>query len=337
MVSEQDIAQAAQVVRSGGLVGMPTETVYGLACDATHGTAVARVFEAKARPSFDPLIVHVLDRDMARGLTDAPWPAEALRLAEAFWPGPLTLVLPRKAGAVADLATSGLDTVALRAPAHPVARALIASAGVPLAAPSANRFGSISPTRAEHVRQELGDAVSLVLDGGACVHGLESTVVGFDAAGHPAVLRLGALTTESLAGVLGELPEVRSSGSRPASPGMLDRHYAPRTPMRLFEAWDDAADVARIISEEPDRSVGLLAPGLADDSAGRSADRSAGFVASHRLRQGSDLRASAAGLFAAMRALDAADLTDLMAVAVEDAGLGRAINDRLRRASLPVA
>ncbi|MEM6749825.1 MAG: L-threonylcarbamoyladenylate synthase [Planctomycetota bacterium] len=337
-MTPQDIARAVDVIRAGGVVGMPTETVYGLACDATNGQAVARVFEVKARPSFDPLIAHVADRAMAGSITQGEWPVAAQRLVEAFWPGPLTLVLPRAAAGaglpgVAELATSGLDTVAVRCPSGGVARRLIEGAGVPLAAPSANRFGSISPTTAEAVRAELGDAVDVVLDGGPCEHGLESTVVGFEEGGAPVVLRLGAVTLEQLGEVLGDAPTVRSGGSRPAAPGMLDRHYAPRTPMRLVETWEAAVEASRTFLGGPEGRVGLLAPGLLDDEGGRAADLAAGFAVSRRLRVGDDLRASAAVLFAAMRDLDGLGLVRIVVVAAPERGLGRAINDRLRRAS----
>ncbi len=309
------IAHAAEVLRGGGLVGMPTETVYGLAADATNPAAVARVFEAKARPSFDPLIVHTADADAALALA-ADVPVLARDLAAAFWPGPLTLVLP-KAPRIGDLVTSGLATVALRVPAHEVARQLIAAAGVPVAAPSANRFGRVSPTTAQHVIDELGDAVDLVLDGGPCTTGVESTVVTLqDDQVH--VLRLGGTTLEALGEVVGPQRVVSGVGdaARPASPGMLEKHYAPKTPLRVV-----AADGA--LSADP--RAGLLCL--------REPEDPRGWGAVEVLSLRGDLREAAANLFAAMRRLDASGVTHIVARAVPEQGLGRAINDRLRRAS----
>ncbi len=342
LASEQDIEAAAGCLRGGGVVAFPTETVYGLGANALDADAVAKVFAAKDRPSFDPLIVHTASIQAAWDLVDpATWEAQgpamvtAQKLAEAFWPGPLTLVLP-KAAAVPGIVTSGLPTVGLRVPGHALARQLIEQAGVPLAAPSANMFGAMSPTRAEHVTVPC----DLVLDGGPCTTGVESTVVAFDAADQPVILRLGGLAVEAIEAVVGgsvqvlTLAEVESrlpeAGAVPGAvpgdprvpgPGMLGKHYAPRTPLRLVERLGDVDP-----DEWHDRRVGLLS--LAGDTGG-----GAGFAAVEALSPLGDLTAAAARLFDAMHRLDAAELELIVAEAVPEQGLGRAINDRLRRAS----
>jgi len=315
------IAHAADILRGGGLVGMPTETVYGLAADATNPVAVAEVFDAKARPSFDPLIVHAADAESAFALARAV-PRLARDLAAAFWPGPLTIVLA-KTPRLGDLVTSGLPTVALRVPGHEVARRLIRAAGVPVAAPSANRFGRVSPTTAQHVIEEMGEAVDLVLDGGPCVTGLESTVVALR---HERVhvLRPGGTTVEALGEVVGvdriDAHPTRGSSAqdpqRPVSPGMLEKHYAPNTPLRLVE---DAGGLTA------DPHAGLLIL--------QTPPHAAGWAAIEVLSERGDLRQAAANLFAALRRLDEAGVRRIEAVAVPEQGLGRAINDRLRRAA----
>jgi len=313
------VARAAEVLRGGGLVGMPTETVYGLAADATNPVAVAEVFDAKARPSFDPLIVHAADTDGAFALA-ADVPRLARDLAAACWPGPLTIVLP-KTPTICDLVTSGLATVALRVPGHEVARQLIAAAGVPVAAPSANRFGRVSPTTAQHVIEELGEAVDLVLDGGPCNTGVESTVVALhDQRVH--VLRPGGTTVEAIGKVVGDGRVALGSGagaseaSRPVSPGMLEKHYAPRTPLHVVE------DTAELVADDHSGLLVLQPPADAD-----------GWAALEVLSASGDLREAAANLFAALRRLDATGLQQIVATAVPERGLGRAINDRLRRAA----
>ena len=230
--SEAAIREAGRVLREAGLVAMPTETVYGLAGDATNGRAVASIYAAKGRPSFNPLIVHVESLDQASRL--GTFSEAALQLARAFWPGPLTLVVPRRGDSgIADLVTAGLDSVAIRMPNHPVALALMAAAGRPLAAPSANRSGRLSPTRAEDVAAEFGNEVAMVLDGGACPHGIESTVV--DATGESlALLRPGAVTAEAIEAVTAK-PLARGGqvSTRPNAPGQLESHYAPSARVRL--------------------------------------------------------------------------------------------------------
>ena len=314
------IIKAAAFLRDGELVALPTETVYGLGANALDAEAVAEIFAAKQRPSFDPLIVHVPDADAAwalvRGGADAV-PAPARRLADAFWPGPLTLVLP-KADAIPGIVSSGLDTVGLRVPDHPLTLAVLRAAGVPVAAPSANPFGGVSPTRADHVTVPC----AMVLDGGPCRTGVESTVVGFEGGGAVVVLRPGGTPVEAIERVVGGAVALAKPGATLSSPGMLEKHYAPRTPVRLV---DDAAAVP-VAERERDRLGRLVLDG---DAPGDTA----GFAAVLPLTRGGDLTAAAATLFARLRDADALDLGGLIASPVPDLGLGRAINDRLRRAA----
>lgn len=315
-MSDADLVAAAAALRAGQLVGMPTETVYGLAANALDPAAVLRVFSAKGRPTFDPLIVHVADA--AQAWTVAQSSPRAERLAAALWPGPLTLVLPRRAN-VPDVVTSGLETVGVRCPDHPLALALIRAAGVPLAAPSANLFGRISPTTAAHVREQLGDAVAVVLDGGPCRVGIESTVLLVDPT--PIILRPGGVTRERLEEILGQPVAVADRAARAASlpqqaPGMLPSHYAPVKPLRLRasgQAWPT------------DPAIGVLA------FTGQDLPSSLTHV--ELLSRRGDLAEAAAGLFASLRRLDAAPVTSLLAELVPDVGLGLGINDRLRRAA----
>lgn len=306
------MAEAAALIAAGQLVAMPTETVYGLAADATNARAVAAIYAAKGRPSFNPLIVHVSDIAMAERYV-APT-ALARRLASTFWPGPLTLVLPkRSASGIAELVTAGLETVAVRVPAHPVALELIRTSGRPLAAPSANPSGRLSPTRAADVAAELGDKVGLVLDGGPARHGLESTVV--EASGEqPVLLRPGAIAAEDIAAVAGR-PVLRPEAdpSLPSSPGQLASHYAPRAALRL-----DASDVRT--------GEALLA-------FGRDVPATTGPVVN--LSPAGDLVEAAANLFAALRTLDASGASAIAVMPIPGHGLGEAIGDRLRRAAAP--
>lgn len=295
---------------------MPTETVYGLAADAFNADAVSRIFEAKNRPSFDPLIVHVAELDDLSGVLANPLSGVAKALAEAFWPGPLTLVAERHPD-VPDLVTSGLSTVAVRVPAHPVARALIRAAGTPLAAPSANPFGGVSPTRPEHVTRQLGDRVAMVLDGGPCEHGVESTIVSVvDSA--PVVLRFGGLTIEEIEAITGPIQTRRHSSDRPEAPGQLSRHYATRTPLRIVS--EDTANPA------PDAALLVVA--------GPAPAWGKGYGWVRALSPNDDLRIAARDLFAAMHALDAASISRIDVVPCERRGLGRAIMDRLDRAAI---
>lgn len=315
------IAAAVEVLRRGGLVAMPTETVYGLAGDALNPVALARIFEVKERPSFDPLICHAPSLEVVLTLV-ASFPAAARELAERFWPGPLTLVLPKQLP-VPDLATSGLPNVAVRVPAHPLAQELLHAFGGPLAAPSANMFGRISPTTADAVRQELGDRVDLILDGGPCSVGVESTVVGFGPTAEgeesPArVLRTGGITVEEIENVLGPVEVVTAGSSRPDAPGQLASHYAPRKPLTLLPV--DTPLPAETAT------VGLLYWG---EESGVGA-----LAASRCLSPGKNLREAAANLFRHLRELDQEpEVQRLLARPVPEEGLGRAINDRLRRAA----
>ena len=302
------LSQAADFLRKGGLVAFPTETVYGLGGDARSDLAVARIFEAKGRPRFNPLIVHLPDVAAAHELAEFDARAEAL--AAAFWPGPLTLVLPLRAGSgLSDLVTAGLPTVALRIPAHPVAQALLRAFGGPLAAPSANPSGRVSPTRAVHVLDGLGGRIDAVIDGGACAVGVESTIVGLD--GPARLLRPGGVPVEALEAVLG-LPLLLPEAGKISAPGQLASHYAPGAPVRL-----DAV-VAR---------PGEVWIGFGPNCAG----------AALTLSRTGDLVEAAAGLFHCLREADRlAGPGGAIAVApIPQAGLGHAINDRLGRAAAP--
>lgn len=311
-VSESVLHEAGELLRAGQLVAFPTETVYGLGADATNSNAVARIFEAKGRPHFNPLIVHIASAGAAERLGLMTQKARAL--AQAFWPGPLTLVLERVPGCpVADLASAGLTTLALRCPAHETAQALIRAAGRPLAAPSANRSGRITATLAAHVAEDLGDRVAMILDAGPTQHGLESTVV--DATGeHIVLLRPGAVPVDALEHILGE-PVLRAgdAGDRPMSPGQLESHYAPAARMRL-----NATDVRE--------GEALLAFGSPVPTH---------FGSMLNLSASGDLVEAAANLFAFLRRLDQSGAAVIAVMPIPAAGLGEAINDRLQRAAAP--
>jgi len=302
-VTAADIARAVEALRGGGLVILPTETVYGLAADAANPRAVAAVYEAKGRPSFNPLIAHVADVEGARRLAALDVRAEAL--AAAFWPGPLTVVAPvRDETLVCDLARAGLDTVAVRAPAHPAARALLAAFGGPVVAPSANRSGRPSPTTFADALEETGDRAAAALDGGPCGVGLESTVVAL-LPGEPArLLRPGSVTRAQLEAVVGPLAEAEADAKR--SPGRLALHYAPDAPVRINAA-----------SAAPGEA--FLAFGPSDSPFNLSPTR--------------DLAEAAANLFAMLRAADRTKPSAIVVAPIPDEGLGEAINDRLRRAA----
>jgi L-threonylcarbamoyladenylate synthase len=319
-VSRADAAAVGDAVHrlnAGGLVAFPTETVYGLGADATNGQAIARLYEAKGRPAFNPLIAHVTDGTAARAL--ARFSADAERLAAAFWPGPLTLVLPKAPGCpVADLATAGLDSIAVRVPKHDIAQKLLAAFGRPIVAPSANRSGHVSPTTATHVLADLRGRIDLIVDGGATEVGLESTIVGcLDA---PTLLRPGGLPRQEIERVLGQplVDPPASSVDTDAllAPGMLTSHYAPRTRLRL--------DADRVESDEA-----LLAFGSKHIEGAENAKTAL------NLSERGDLIEAAANLFSHLRALDAAGATAIAAMPVPHRGLGEAINDRLRRAAAP--
>ncbi len=311
--SPEAIAAAAACLRAGGLVAMPTETVYGLAADATSDAAVAAIYAAKERPAINPLIAHVLDIDVAE--EHAIFGAEAETLAHAFWPGPVTLVLPvALTSRISLLARAGLDTVAVRAPSHETARALIEAAGVPLAAPSANRSGAVSPTTAAHVVADLDGRVDWILDGGPCRYGLESTIVAC-LAGRPQLLRPGAITREAIESALGSPINSRSAArTAPNAPGQLASHYAPKAELRLGAA-NASADEAAL-------DFGGSLKG------GRPSARL-------DLSPSADLVEAASHLFSYMRALDAVGVARIAVAPIPEDGLGAAINDRLRRAAAP--
>jgi L-threonylcarbamoyladenylate synthase len=303
------LAEAARILRAGGLVAFPTETVYGLGADATNGEAVARIFEAKGRPRFNPLIVHV--RSLEEAKAHAAFGAAAEKLARHFWPGPLTLVVPRKPGTpLSKLVSAGLDTVALRVPAHPLAQELLAATGLPLAAPSANASGRISSTSAAHVRESLGNAVDHVLDGGSTPLGLESTIIGFEGE-TPVLLRVGAIARQDIEDIIGSLGTHTDSKVR--APGQLASHYAPRAAMRLR---------AKSVS-----------PGEALLAFGSDVPRGAAIV--QNLSATSNLREAAANLFAMLHTLDASGASSIAVMPIPDQGIGEAINDRLERAAAP--
>lgn len=310
--TEEAIAAAADLLRDGRLVAFPTETVYGLGADATNGAAVAAIFEAKGRPRFNPLIVHL--PGIAQARAHAEMTPLALKLAEAFWPGPMTLVLDKRAGSdLSDLVSAGLDTVALRVPDHPIAQALLAAAARPLAAPSANRSGRVSPTQAAHVAADLGDRVAMILDGGPTAHGLESTII--DARGaEPVLLRAGAVPAETIEATLGlSLLRNTTTKERPDAPGQLESHYAPRARVRL-NAKDvkDGEALLAFGAEVPETSGPLI-----------------------NLSPTGDLIEAASRLFASLRELDKSGTETIAVMPIPGHGLGEAINDRLQRAAAP--
>jgi L-threonylcarbamoyladenylate synthase len=329
-----NLRRAAELIARGGLVAFPTETVYGLGADAFDARAVARIFEAKARPSFDPLIVHVASVEAVERVAERP-SAAARALAEALWPGPLTLVMP-KLEAVPDIVTAGLPTVAVRLPAHPVARELIALSGTAVAAPSANPFGYLSPTRAEHVARLLGDKVDLIVDGGPCAVGVESTVLDMTC-DPPRILRPGGTSADDIEAVIGPVERHRpggagdggaagaGAGAPAAGPGMLDSHYAPRTPLRLV------AEGALSSARPEGRAAALvLDPGRLE-ALGAAAAR---FAHTRVLTMSGSLVEAAAALFSALHDLDQGGFDEIWAERVSDSGLGPAINDRLFKASV---
>jgi L-threonylcarbamoyladenylate synthase len=313
--SAEAISRAVELLHQGQVIGLPTETVYGLAGDGLNPDALARIFEVKQRPLFDPLILHFADAAGAFALAEQI-PTSARELAQRFWPGPLTLVLLKK-NLVPDLATSGLPNVALRVPAHPVAQALLRAFGGPLAAPSANRFGRISPTDAQAVQAELGEAVPLILDGGPCTVGLESTVL-FLSENQPVLLRAGGIPLEDIESVVGPVKHATPTSDRPLAPGQLKHHYAPRKPLRLVH---DLSEVP------PQAKIGRLVFGPLP-----ALDSHPG-VTIH-LSLASDLREAAANFFRALRALDEDPLVkNIYALKLPESGLGLAINERLERAA----
>ena len=323
--NSKTIAEAAEILKSGGLVGMPTETVYGLAANALDGDAVARVFAAKGRPSFNPLIIHVPDLEAASAYVEVS--EDAKLVAHHFWPGPLTIILPRRRQGyggqakkawctISETASAGLGTLAIRVPSHPVALELLKTCKIPLAAPSANVSGGLSPTTPAHVHASLGDKVDMILAAGACDVGLESTVL--DLSGDaPAILRPGGVTPAQIEEVLGRSVAIESHDEeKPKSPGMLLKHYAPNTPVRL-----NAIDVQD--------GEALLAFGSTKFMV--AAD-----FPEERLRnlsEGQDLSEAAANLFAMLKELDESGVSTIAVMQIPDTGIGIAINDRLKRAA----
>lgn len=308
------IHNAAAIIKKGGIVAFPTETVYGLGADAFNALAVARIFEVKRRPYFDPLIVHVarsgdVDR-LVKGI-----PSDAKKLMKKFWPGPLSIVLS-KGNNIPDIVTAGLSTVAIRIPDHPIALSFIKESQCPIAAPSANPFGYLSPTTAEHVREQLGHQVDFILNGGPCPVGLESTIVSFSE-GNARLLRPGGVPLEEIESVIGRV-EINPVQEKPSAPGMLPKHYAPRTPI-VIDSNKKNFDFYK------DKNIGLLAF--------QQEKSHPKFIHVEVLSKKGDLREAAANLFAAIRRLDALNLDLILAEPVPEIGLGRAIMDRLLRAS----
>ncbi|HRK62515.1 MAG TPA: L-threonylcarbamoyladenylate synthase [Candidatus Omnitrophota bacterium] len=309
---KQNVAAAADQIKSGGVVAFPTETVYGLGADALNASAVAQIFEIKNRPHFDPLIVHIADfkeLDKIAEVNDL-----ALMLAKKFWPGPLTLVLKKKNN-IPDLVTSGLSTVAVRMPNHPVALELIRLAETPIAAPSANPFGYLSPTTAKHVQDQLGDKVAMILDGGPCATGVESTILDL-VFSKPAILRAGGIPIEEIEKVVGPL-EFRKAGASPSAPGQLEQHYAPRKRLKVLE-----------------REQILNHPNL--DAGGVLFFSNPPILKAKKVKTLSvrgDLKEAAANLFSFLHDFDDSDCAFILAESVPETGLGSAIMDRLRKAS----
>jgi L-threonylcarbamoyladenylate synthase len=320
-VISTDRAAAVELLRKGEIVALPTETVYGLAADALNPIAVAKIFEAKERPRFDPLIVHLPFRDWLERIADVPEHNGQLisKLADRFWPGPFTIVLPKRS-IVPEIVTAGLDTVALRISAHPVFSEIIQLFGKPLAAPSANRFGRVSPTTAQHVLDELDARIPLIIDAGPTEHGIESTIITVRGNSID-ILRRGPVTAEQLS-EFAKIKLAASPARKISAPGQLPSHYAPRTPLRLI-------DNAESFSPEKNQRVGLLAwdRQLTGDR------RSLTFAAIRRLSEKQDLREAAANFFRYLRELDVLGLDLIVAERVPSQGLGAAILDRLERAS----
>ena len=312
-----DIGRAEEELKSGRLIAIPTETVYGLAGNAFDPGAIAKVFEVKARPSFDPLIVHTASLERVKTLVD-DIPGLAETLAEKFWPGPITLLL-KKRSVIPDLATSGMDTVAVRIPRQPLTLELLERLDFPLVAPSANPFGYISPTTAAHVNDQLGDKIDYILDGGACEVGLESTIVGFDQDQRPIIYRFGGTSQEQIEQIAGKVKVMPHSSSNPKAPGMLKSHYAPRIPLTL-------GDIETSLQEVRNRDkVGIISFRSYFDTVPRENQV--------RLAPDGQLDTAAKQLFSALREMDTKDIDMILAEPVPAHGLGLAINDRLRRAA----
>lgn len=312
--TEENIKLASSIIKRGGLVAFPTETVYGLGANALNPYAVAKIFEVKNRPTFDPLIVHISKVEWLEKLTEKI-DEKAFKLIEKFWPGPLTLILP-KSQIVPDIVTAGLSTVAIRMPSHPVALALIENSETPISAPSANLFGYISPTTAEHVEKQLGDKIDLILDGGKCPIGIESTVLSLIDE-EPIILRPGGLPIEEIEKVIGKV-KIQFRSERPLSPGQLLKHYSPKTPVKIFKSFEE-------IKENENRNIGILLFRKLDFD----------IKAKHIeiLSESGDLVEAASNLFSSLHRLDEACVDIIYAQEVPEVSLGLAIMDRLRKAS----
>ncbi len=316
--TEKNIERAAEIIKSGGVVAFPTETVYGLGANIFDSLACAKIFEIKQRPFFDPLIVHI------DGLKEIEKIAvfnrgQAEILATKFWPGPMTLILNKKP-AVPEIVTAGLQTVAVRMPRHPVALALIKKSGAPIAAPSANVFSRLSPTSAEHVEEQLGDKVEMILDGGRCEFGVESTII--DLTGSlVSVLRFGALSVEEIQDAIGKVEFQDGVSEKPKAPGQLAKHYSPKTKLKIIDSRLEIKD------SDLGKKVGLLAF--------KKPERSGGFAVIEILSETGDLKQAAANLFVSLRRLDSQNLDLIYAESVPEIGLGKAIMDRLKRAQTP--
>ena len=311
----QDIQQAKQLLEKGELVAIPTETVYGLAGNALDSTTVAKIFQVKNRPSFDPLIVHVSSLKAAHSFV-VGIPRQAEQLVRRFWPGPLTLLLAKKE-IIPDLVTAGLDRVGIRCPDHPLTQALLEQITFPLAAPSANPFGYVSPTSAQHVQDQLGEKISYILDGGRCRIGIESTIVGWEDQ-QPVIYRLGGVSLEQIESVIGKVNVRAHSTSQPQAPGQLKSHYAPRKKFLL-------GDIQELAKKHPVDSCGILS--FQNNVTGISSDF-------HLILSSSgDLNEAARNLFFMLRQFDNMNIDIVLAEEVPNVGLGRAINDRLRRAA----
>lgn len=310
-----DVQVAGEYLTSGEVVGIPTETVYGLAGNALNEAAIVKIFSVKNRPYFDPLIVHVASTQEIEKYCH-PLPEQAYWLAHSFLPGPLTLLLPKKK-LIPDLVTAGLPNVAIRVPAHPMLKVLLEELDFPLAAPSANPFGYISPTTAQHVEAQLGNKIPYILDGGPCAIGLESTIIGWEAE-QPVVYRKGGLPVEKIEAVIGKVEVRQHSSSQPAAPGQLKSHYAPAAPLKL-------GNLQEMITCYKGKRIGLLSLcGVYPDIPQ---------ILQVKLSMTCDLNEAARNFFSAMRYLDGLDLEVILAEWMPEEGLGRAINDRLRRAA----
>ena len=308
----KDINEASRILKDGGLVAIPTETVYGLAANAFNDQAVVKVFEAKNRPSFDPLITHIADESQLKDLVEII-PDKAQKLIDSFWPGPLTIVL-KKNQHISELISSGLDTAAFRMPRHPLLHELLSSLVFPLVAPSANPFGYVSPTSAAHVQHQLGDKIDYILDGGPTKIGLESTIISFTNS-TPTILRLGGLAVEEIEEVIGKVKINQSSSSKPEAPGMLSSHYSPSKRVII-------GNIDKLIADHPTDKKGVL-------SFSKRYPDFSNFV----LSENGNLSEAATKLFTGLRWFELQNVDVILTELVPDQGLGRAINDRLKRAS----